>query len=282
MRTLLILPASIAYLAIVLSSAAVRSDEPRASTAQSSSPAKEFFPQPTDREARLDAALDQRLSIAFQEMPLKDVAAWFGSKLEAPVILNDRSLQDAGISGDTPVTRTVENISARAALKLVLDDLDLASLQQDGVLVIVTQDTAESNLFTRVYPVGDLTPLVPRVFPVQPKGGTKPSGGGMFQVQGEAKPATSEAQPEKAKKPSATTETRMVADYDALIEVITTTAKPQSWDEVGGPGSISPMSSAQSIVVSQTREVHEEVLELLRALRAAKQAGTVVAPDNGQ
>jgi hypothetical protein len=31
----------------------------------------------------------------------------------------------------------------------------------------------------------------------------------------------------------------VVADFDSLIELITTTISPQSWDEVGGPGSIS-------------------------------------------
>ncbi|MEX0677291.1 MAG: DUF1598 domain-containing protein [Pirellulales bacterium] len=30
------------------------------------------------------------------------------------------------------------------------------------------------------------------------------------------------------------------ADFDSLIDLITTTVKPPSWDEVGGPGSISP------------------------------------------
>ena len=41
-------------------------------------------------------------------------------------------------------------------------------------------------------------------------------------------------------------------------------------DEVGGPGSITVVPKAGSAVISQTRAVHGEILELLRALRAAR------------
>ena len=33
------------------------------------------------------------------------------------------------------------------------------------------------------------------------------------------------------------------ADFDSLMELITTTVRPQTWDEVGGPGSISPFQN---------------------------------------
>lgn len=64
-------------------------------------------------------------------------------------------------------------------------------------------------------------------------------------------------------------------DYDSLIEVITTTVLPQSWDEVGGPGAISNVMAAKSLVISQTPDAHDEVLQLLRSLRAARKAGGV-------
>lgn len=59
-------------------------------------------------------------------------------------------------------------------------------------------------------------------------------------------------------------------DFDTLIEAITSTVRPVTWDEVGGPGVISCVPNSNSIVVSQTREVHDEILELLRALRGAR------------
>ncbi len=57
------------------------------------------------------------------------------------------------------------------------------------------------------------------------------------------------------------------ADFDSLIELITTTVKPQTWDEVGGPGSISEFRNNLSLVISQTQDVHEEIVDLLEQLR---------------
>jgi hypothetical protein len=59
-------------------------------------------------------------------------------------------------------------------------------------------------------------------------------------------------------------------DYNTLIDTITTAVKPASWDEVRGPGSASEVPKSNCLVISQTREAHDEVLELLRALRAAR------------
>ena len=58
------------------------------------------------------------------------------------------------------------------------------------------------------------------------------------------------------------------SDFDPLIELITTTVAPDSWDEVGGPGSEFGIASGW-LVLSQTQEVHGEVAELLRLLRRA-------------
>ena len=57
------------------------------------------------------------------------------------------------------------------------------------------------------------------------------------------------------------------ADFDSLIDLITSTVKPQSWSDVGGPGSIAPFEVNLSLVVSQTQEVHEEIVDLLEQLR---------------
>ncbi len=56
-------------------------------------------------------------------------------------------------------------------------------------------------------------------------------------------------------------------DFDSLIELIKSTVKPTTWDDVGGPGSIAPFETNLSLVVSQTQEVHEEIADLLEQLR---------------
>jgi hypothetical protein len=56
-------------------------------------------------------------------------------------------------------------------------------------------------------------------------------------------------------------------DYDSLIDLITSTIMPTTWDSVGGPGSIMPANG--TLVISQTQAVHEEIENLLANLRAA-------------
>ena len=57
------------------------------------------------------------------------------------------------------------------------------------------------------------------------------------------------------------------ADFDSLIELITTTIAPESWSEVGGEGSISQYENNLTLVISQTQEVHEDIVDLLEQLR---------------
>ena len=57
------------------------------------------------------------------------------------------------------------------------------------------------------------------------------------------------------------------ADFDMLIDLITRTIAPQTWDAVGGPGSIAPFDQNFSLVISQTQEIHEQIADLLEQLR---------------
>ncbi len=56
---------------------------------------------------------------------------------------------------------------------------------------------------------------------------------------------------------------------DALIHLITSSVKPSSWDDVGGPGNITGCSfgGADTVVISQTYHIHREIVELLAKLR---------------
>ena len=58
-----------------------------------------------------------------------------------------------------------------------------------------------------------------------------------------------------------------MADFDTLIELITSTIEPDTWEEVGGPGSIEGFAGTLSLVVSQTQDVHERIVDLLEQLR---------------
>ena len=59
-------------------------------------------------------------------------------------------------------------------------------------------------------------------------------------------------------------------DYDTLIDTITTTVEPDSWDDVGGPGTIAEYPVVGALVISQTTEIHEQVEKLLASLRRVR------------
>ncbi len=57
------------------------------------------------------------------------------------------------------------------------------------------------------------------------------------------------------------------ADFDSLIDLITSTVQPQAWDTVGGPGGVEAEPTRMALVVSQSSEMHDEVAKLLTILR---------------
>jgi hypothetical protein len=108
----------------------------------------------------------------------------------------------------------------------------------DEVLMITTPEYAESHLETMVYPVADLIGAEPVGEHRERGGDTEADSKGQY-------------------------------DFDSIIELITSTVKPTTWDAVGGPSSVAPSEHTLSIVVSQTQEVHEEIAKLLAELRRA-------------
>ena len=57
------------------------------------------------------------------------------------------------------------------------------------------------------------------------------------------------------------------ADFTSLINLITTTIQPDSWEELSGPGSVMPYKTTLSLVIRQTQAIHEEIADLLGQLR---------------
>ena len=57
------------------------------------------------------------------------------------------------------------------------------------------------------------------------------------------------------------------ADFESIIELITGTIQPETWEEVGGPGSIREFENNLSLVVSTTQDVHDDIVDLLEQLR---------------
>ena len=114
----------------------------------------------SDDEA-LDEALEKKVSFAFEEKPLGQALAQLNEMTGANVLLTP-SYRLQRIGSDEPVTLTVDNVSMRQALRLMLRSLDLTLVSEDGVLLVA--DNEETII--RVYPVPDLV-VVPHGNTVQ-------------------------------------------------------------------------------------------------------------------
>jgi hypothetical protein len=70
------------------------------------------------------------------------------------------------------------------------------------------------------------------------------------------------------------------ADFDSLIDLITSTVAPQSWDEVGGRGSVQPFPTGVYIDPAGVlrRELKVDVWEQLRQIHAAGLQGAASGP----
>lgn len=56
---------------------------------------------------------------------------------------------------------------------------------------------------------------------------------------------------------------KKAADWNSLVDKITSTIAPNTWDHVGGPGAIAFYPKGQAIVVLQSKDVHKQIAEML-------------------
>ena len=179
-----------------------------------------------------DKALEERLksqavSVHYEEMPLSEVLDQLRKSYKINIFVDNLSLQKSGIGLDQMVSIKLENVCLRSALNLTLRQLHLVALVKEGVVVVTTPEAVQGPLVPQVYRVADL---------VKVKKGKARKG-------------------EAAKK------------AEKLVQLIQSTVAPKSWAVVGGPGTIMYFPRKVALVVSQDKETHEQIGDLLAALR---------------
>jgi hypothetical protein len=137
--------------------------------------------KPGSSEQKIFEALDQPANFDFLDTPLTEVAEYLSTNYRINVVLAKSTLADAAITEDTPVTSSLSGISLRSALRIMLGELKLTYVIRDEVMQITTPEDAESQLVTKVYPVGDLVvPIAANLntFGLGGQGGLNGGGGG--------------------------------------------------------------------------------------------------------
>ncbi|QDT02793.1 RNA polymerase sigma factor [Rubripirellula lacrimiformis] len=97
------------------------------------------------------AALAKKVSVNFVETPLEEAVKSISDQVGLPIMIDHRALDEIGLTGQEPVTLAVEEQTASAALRLILDDQDLTIMGTSSYPMITTEETAEQRLLSRVY-----------------------------------------------------------------------------------------------------------------------------------
>ncbi|MFZ5832237.1 MAG: type II secretion system protein GspD, partial [Planctomycetota bacterium] len=255
----------------------------------------------------IERRLRTPVSLQFTGAPLSQVLEYLAKLAEVNLHLDPKGLAEEGVSSETPVTIEVRHeIMLKSALNLILEPLHLSYVIKDEVLKITSEQMRDGETYAVLYDVGDLVMPVPNFVP-NPRMGLAgayhdamanagfggPSAWGTSQMplsvvaSRDGRPGSAAINPAVLAQnmgssgPPSTGSPGMgpsgfgpgglgggvEPDFDALIELITTTIAPTTWDDVGGPGSIAEFETNLSLVISQTQQVHEQIVDLLQQLR---------------
>lgn len=183
-------------------------------------------------QKRIEQALDSVVTFDFNEAPLAEVVAFLVEDRGIPILIDKKALDDVGLSGDTPVTLAVRDMTMRSALRLVLRPLDLGFTVRHEVLLVTTPEELDNQLEIRVYSVADF----------------------LSETNPTANPLEADTQ------------------IRSLQDVVERTVSPDTWDHVGGAGSLAPVSVWGVMVISQTEDTHSQVEDLFRQTRQTRQS----------
>lgn len=113
-------------------------------------------PHETMSRTKIMRVLDGETKFEFNELPLCDVVADLKHRHDIEIQLDVKAMNDASIGIDTPVTRNLQGVTLRSALRSMLAALDLTYIIKDEVLLITTAKAAANAKMVRIYPIGDL------------------------------------------------------------------------------------------------------------------------------
>jgi hypothetical protein len=188
---------------------------------------------PAAAEERIEKALDRplRSPLSAVQTPLSQVADQIREEYDIPIQFDVAALEEAALSPDAEVTIDLNNVSLRAALELMLRQLDNVTYVIDKeVLMITTQDEAERQQKVVVYRVDDLVRV--------------DDGGSLNSPDS--------------------------YDFDSLIDILLSSVAKDSWEENGsGEGEMHAYPPGM-LVVCQTRAVHNQISRVLADMRRVK------------
>ena len=185
--------------------------------------------------AELERALEAPAYLRCKDKPIRQVLEWLRDQ-HGIDIREDRGEAAVGFEAlNATVTCDMAEEPLRRVLAAALEPLELQAVIRDDVVLVTTAEGAQEQLEIRVYDVRHL---------LDPNLDLPRDDGGLDDASSSEYPS--------------------YPDYDTLIESITWLVAPNTWDEVGGPGSICGI--AGGLLIAQTDDVHRRIETLLAGL----------------
>jgi Flp pilus assembly secretin CpaC len=238
----------------------------------------------SDKEREIERRLSLLISLDFKNQTLKHVLEDLRDLTGINIVPDMPALDAENISLDRPIDMHLEGVSTKSALELILHQAHLIYIIKDEVVLVTTEAYSKGKLVTTTYQVADLVipvenhsltpdPLQNRTNNLPP--GAMPLNGSTPFLPGHSlpngtqvgSPGTSSSSAgsspigphEAPRSPGQTIE-------ETLIKMVKT-IKPESWSDMGGPGTVDYYPLGMALVISQTPDIQEQVAELLAALR---------------
>ena len=262
-------------------------------------------PTETAKEAEIRKALEQPITLPNSDrMTLGEAIRYIGEYTGVNIVPDHAAMIQEGVTLDQPVVLTsVKDVKLQTVLKLMLSQVNLSYAVRDDVLMITSPQANRKEMITKTYGVGDLviSPLNANKQAMQAPGSgfVSPPGMGMggasgtLDEQAAAMDGNAPGMPSLPGmgEPQQTEFTRDHVDFEPLISLIKASIAPGTWANNGrsdygmaafgqgagggfgdvdadqGVGSITPFFLNISLIIRQTAEVHDEIVELLRQLR---------------
>ncbi|MFG0266907.1 MAG: hypothetical protein ACF8AM_17415, partial [Rhodopirellula sp. JB055] len=256
----------------------------------------------TPREQEIKRKLATEVEVKYRDRPLGEVLNDLSNMTGVPIVIDNRALASIRMSRETPVSQNISTrISLKSALNIILGDLDLTHVIDNEVLNVTSKAARQEMVERRTYRVADLVTPIPnfitgyddglrgalrnayqminpqtdvQVVPVSASGlggfagnnsatSMSPNMLGQYNTGGSFGSAGGLASPSS---PSGLGGQSM-ADFSQLMQLIQTTIEPESWEALGGVGTMAPYPQNLSLVVSTTSDVHDQIVDLLESLR---------------
>jgi hypothetical protein len=230
----------------------------------------EYFPKPSAAEQEFEEALKRTTDFSFSSVSLEEVLRTIAQQQQFNLVFDHSALQDEGLDPSSPISIELLGVSMKTGLQLILEQVGLAYYVRDDVVMITSKSAMEERLVTRLYPIADLL-----------TGGVDSPDQiieSLLRGVGESQWMI-EVPPTMAADPSVMMGVGMM--HGMPMSAYPATMKQFAGGESTSQTHTSPFTTDRSIsavgtrpilVVRQSYAVHEELLNLLRQMRAAQAA----------